>query len=193
MQWLVRRKALAAVQAINVLGTGSKWFGTREPMMTLYVRQISARPARRWITAWAGSPRLAVPPPFPTHPPEPPCRPGRPHDSSPRPARVAGTPSRSSCPSRMEHPIQLTRPPDPTHPPHPTRPPHPRRVVKAFLLSGPTVERGPKCGVPNSGTPKPRGTQHFRQTPFGVPKIWDTEFGGEGLRLRSPFNSLREQ
>ena len=54
------------------------------------------------------------------------------------------------------------------------------------------MERGPKCGVPNSGTPKPRGTQHFRQTYFGVPKIWDTEFGGEGLRLRSPWTSLGE-
>jgi len=39
----------------------------------------------------------------------------------------------------------------------------------------------PKFGAPKIGTPNPRGTQRFCKTEFGVPKIWDTEFGGEWL------------
>ena len=86
---------------------GSKLIGTRQPMMTLYVRQISARPARRWITAWAGSSRLALPPPLP--------------DSPARSALPAGTPARLFPPTRLRSmhtvPQQL---PEPHEPPDPT-------------------------------------------------------------------------
>ena len=39
-----------------------------------------------------------------------------------------------------------------------------------------------ECGVPNPGTPNPRGTQQFSHPRIGVPQIGDTELGGHWLR-----------
>ena len=175
--WMGRRNTMARTQESTGGGPGNQCLGPRKQMVwdpgtnDDTVCPTDLRPTRTPLDHRVGRQPPARPSsPLPDPPADPLCRPGRPHDSPPRPARVACTPSRSSSPSRMNHPIQLTRPPDTTHPPHPTRPPHPRIVVMAYFLSWSTVVAGSQMRCPKSWDTESSRNEGFSSAIIRSPK-----------------------
>jgi len=177
--WMGRRNTMARTQESTGGGPGNQCLGPRKQMFcdpgtnddTLCPTEL--RPIRTPLDHRVGRQPPARPSsPLRDPPADPPCRPGRPHDSSPRPARVACTPTRSSSPSCMNHTILVTRHPSTRGTPAPDTPATPAYSRNGNLSV--VVDR------------VVAGSQ------MRCPKSWDTESSrNEGFSsaiIRSPKN-----